>query len=191
MNILTHDQIAELVVQAQEGDQEAFAALYAATADRQLYFATAFLKDASLAEDVVQDVYLRIFNAIQRIENPKTFVAYLNRATYNACVDYKKKHFPQKHELYTEQLDRKQDDDVAVQPANSFERTESNGQLYQALEELPEDQRTAFLLRYYDDMKIREVADLMNISESSVKRYVRAAQNTLKQTLAHTVTERG
>lgn len=189
MNKLTHDQIAELVVEAQSGNQQAFAKLYEATVDRQLYFATAFLKDPILAEDVVQDVYIKMFKAIDNLKIPRTFVAYLNRICYNSCVDYKKKYFPQKYELEDELINYAEDTDVNYQPQQQAELAETSSELQLALSKLSDNQRTAFMFRHYDDMKIKEIAKAMDISESSVKRYVKSANKTLKSLLSNN--ERG
>ncbi|MFV0399191.1 MAG: RNA polymerase sigma factor [Oscillospiraceae bacterium] len=192
MNRLSHDQIAVLVVKAQQGDQEAFSMLYAATVERQLAFATAFLKDASLAEDAVQEVYLSMYKALPKLQNPKLFVAYLNRICYNTCVDYKKKYFKQKFELEEdEDLTRISDDSPHNTPHERYEILENQNELYQAVATLPDQQQAAFLMRYYQDMKIRDISQAMDISESTVKRYIRAASTQLKGMLSTIHRERG
>lgn len=192
MNRLNHDQIAALVVKAQQGDQEAFSMLYAATVERQLAFAAAFLKDASLAEDAVQEVYFSIYKALAKLQNPKLFVAYLNRICYNTCVDYKKKYFKQKFELEEdEDLTRISDDSPHNTPHDRYEILENQNELYQAVATLPGQQQAAFLMRYYQDMKIRDISQAMDISESTVKRYIRAASIQLKATLSTMHRERG
>lgn len=192
MNRLSHDQIAVLVVKAQQGDQESFSMLYAATVERQLAFATAFLKDASLAEDAVQEVYLSMYKALPKLQNPKLFVAYLNRICYNTCVDYKKKYFKQKFELEEdEDLTRISDDSPHNTPHERYEILENQNELYQAVATLPDQQQAAFLMRYYQDMKIRDISQAMDISESTVKRYIRAASTQLKGMLSTIHRERG
>lgn len=183
MNQLTHSQIAELVVEAQGGNQEAFATLYTATVDRQLYFATVFLKDSIAAEDVIQEVYISAFKAIPKLQNPKAFVAYLNRICYNACVDHKKKLYPQKFELDDTALLTISDTSTDSTPQDYLELKETSIELQEALSSLPEHQKSAFLLRYYHEMRIREISSQMGISESTVKRYIKAASKALKHYL--------
>lgn len=166
--------------------------LYAATVERQLAFATAFLKDASLAEDAVQEVYLSMYKALPKLQNPKLFVAYLNRICYNTCVDYKKKYFKQKFELEEdEDLTRISDDSPHNTPHERYEILENQNELYQAVATLPDQQQAAFLMRYYQDMKIRDISQAMDISGSTVKRYIRAASTQLKGMLSTIHRERG
>lgn len=183
MEKLTHEQIAELVVKAQKGDQEAFAALYTATVDRQLYFATAFLGDPAIAEDVVQEVYLKMFRSINRLKDPRVFVSYINRICYNTCVDFKKKNQVHKYELNDELLMASEDVDANSKPENFFENKETNSSLFKAIGSLPEKQKTAFLLRYYQNLKIKDISTVMKVSESTVKRAVNDATTTLQQML--------
>lgn len=184
MNKLSHTQIADLVVQAQNGDSQAFAALYTATVDRQLYFATAFLKDKSLAEDTVQEVYIKMFKNIKNLDNPRVFVAYLNRICYNTCVDYKKKYFSHKYELNEDALSEIQEETPDSLPQVFVENKDAHDELYGAIYQLPEQQKSAFLLRYYYNMKIREVAQVMSVSESTVKRAIKSATASLKTLLS-------
>lgn len=183
MNQLSYDEIALLVVKAQAGDQSAFAMIYTATVQQQLYFATSFLKDSILAEDVVQEVYLSLYKALPKLQNPRTLVAYLNRITYNTCVDYKRKQYKEKYELNEEALTTMADSAPNATPEDYFEHQLQSSELYQALEQIDEDYRSAFLMRYYQNMKIKEIALAMNLSESTVKRYIKAASKALTRIL--------
>lgn len=183
MSNLTHDQIADLVVKVQQGDDASFAALYTATVDRQLYFATSFLRDMTLAEDVVQEVYIKVFNNIHKLENPKVFIAYLNRVCYNTCVDFKKKFYMKKFELTDESFVTIEDEDTHHLPQESLELKQLNNDLFNAIDSLNEQERAAFLLRHYDDFKIKEISDIMGVSESTVKRAIRSAIEKLRTLL--------
>lgn len=183
MKKLSHEEIAALVRRVQNGDQEAFALLYFATVQRQLYFATAFLKDSALAEDAVQEVYLSVYRSLPKLKEPRTFVAYLNRITYNTCVDFKRKQNKEKYQLNEDALLQLADQNPTSYPAYSYDYREDSNALYSAIGNLPEHQKSAFLLRYYHNMKIKDIAATMNVSESTVKRYVKSATKTLSQSL--------
>jgi len=183
MKKLSHSQIATLVTRTQQGDAAAFATLYAATVDSQLYFATTFLQDSSSAEDVVQEVYLSIYQNLHKLQNPKLFVAYLNRICYNACVDYKKKLAKTRHELYEDSLACHPDKTIENNPDNRYQALEQSHEIYAALSTLPDQQRAAFLLRYYHNMKIKDIAHILSCSESTVKRHIKAAAAALHKKL--------
>lgn len=184
MTVLNHDQIAALVVKAQQGNEDAFALLYAATSEKQLRFATAFLKDPMLAEDAVQEVYLSMYQALPHLENPKLFVAYLNRICYNTCVDYKEKQSKNPLDLDGESLLELSDKAPFASPSEQYEFTADSDALYTAIGTLPPQQRAAFLFRYYNDLKIKDIAKTMNVSESTVKRAIKSATKTLSETLS-------
>lgn len=184
MKQLSHAQYAELIKAAKAGDTTAFASLYAATVKSQLYFATTFLKDASLAEDAVQEIYLSLYRNLHKIDDGKYFIAYLRRISYNTCVDFVKKKNRDIYELNDTVLQVQQDNDTGANPHEYYDVQEQNSALQQALGTLTEEQRAAFLMRYYNEMKVREIARAMNISESTVKRYVKQATEQLQELLS-------
>lgn len=172
--------MGNLVHQAQQGDANAFACLYAATVESQLYFATTFFKDASLAEDVVQEVYISLYRNLHRLENGTLFVAYLRRICYNTCVDFRKKQIRTQQELDENLLMHLPDNNIHSSPHDRYAAVEQTNELYRALSKLPDSQRAAFLMRYYNQMKIHQIAHAMNLSESTVKRYLKQATKQLR-----------
>ncbi|MCL1905814.1 MAG: RNA polymerase sigma factor [Clostridiales bacterium] len=184
MQKLTHGQLAKLVKNAQKGDESAFAVLYAATVESQLYFAVAFLQDSYLAEDAVQTTYMALYESLPKLENPRLLVAYLNRICYNTCVDMLKKSSRSKGELGEDKLSCINDKTAAHDPAESYLLLEENREIYRALAALPAQQKAMFLMRYYHDMKIHEIALALNTSESTVKRGLKAATDKLRPIFA-------
>lgn len=183
MKQLTHAQYAQLIKKAQKGDSNAFAKLYAATVASQLYFATSFLKDSALAEDAVQETYLSLYRNLHKIEDGKYFIAYLRRICYNICVDFFRKRARSAAVVEDDVIYIQQDEDVEANPEESYDAIEQSGEIQQALAKIPEDLRAAFLMRYLDEMKIKEIAQVMEISESTVKRYINKAAKLLKTLL--------
>jgi RNA polymerase sigma-70 factor (ECF subfamily) len=178
---LSHAQLAALVRRIQTGDRDAFTILYTATVEPQLYFAATLLKDPVLAKDVMQEVYLSIYRNIGKLDNPKLFAAYLNQTTYNICVDFQRKYKKYRDDLDDTVLTYRPDTNRAHNPDERYAELERKSELQKALSALPEVQRAVFLFRYYDEMTIREIADVMELSESSVKRYISAAVAQLRK----------
>jgi len=175
MQKLSYSQLAKLVKSAQQGEESAFATLYAATVENQLFFATAFLRDSFLAEDAVQATYMALYESLPRLENPRLVVAYLNRICYNTCVDMLKKSSRFKGELEADKLININDRTVAHSPEDNYLALEQNHEIYRALATLPAQQKAMFLMRYYHNMKIREIALVLETSASTVKRGLKAA----------------
>lgn len=187
MEKLSHSQYGALIKKAQQGDSSAFATLYAATVKSQLYFATTFLKDGALAEDAVQEIYLALYKNLEKIKDGKLFISYLHKIAYNTCVDFKRKMMRQKYDLNDEVLGYQQDSNPDNSPDERYAALERSSEIYCALSTLPDEYRAAFLMRYYNNMKVREIATALGCSESSVKRYVNAACEKMRDVLASRV----
>ena len=91
MAALDYNYIAELVVKAQHGDSDAFAELYAATYQKQYYFAYSYLKDEYLAQDALQETYIIALKDISKLKDPMLVVAWLNQINFRICFQLHKK----------------------------------------------------------------------------------------------------
>jgi RNA polymerase sigma-70 factor (ECF subfamily) len=178
---LSHAQLAALIKRAQQGDSDAFTLLYMATIKRQMYFAATFLKDTTLAKDVTQEVYLSLYKNLGKLKNPKLLTAYLKQMTYHTCLNFQRSFKKQAEDVEIEEAAELPDAARAHNPDASYAAEESRNEVQAALSALPEEWRAAFLFRYYDEMKIHEIAAAMSVSERTVKRYLAAALAQLKQ----------
>lgn len=99
MDELDYNYLAELVLKTQRGDSEAFAELYTATYQKQYRFAYRYAKDAYLAQDILQDVYILVLKNIDALKNPRLFVSWLNQITFRTCFDVCQKNRRHEEEL--------------------------------------------------------------------------------------------
>ena len=90
MDELDYNYLAELVLKTQRGDSEAFAELYTATYQKQYRFTYRYAKDAYLAQDILQDVYILVLKNINTLKNPRLFVSWLNQITFRTCFDVRR-----------------------------------------------------------------------------------------------------
>lgn len=181
MQKLDHAELAALIQRVQQGDMEAFSELYEATVSYQLYSATAILRNSVLAEDVVQEVYISLYKSIRNLRNPKGFVAYMNRICRNLCIDHLRR--AQQSDLLINKL-ALTDDLLNETDIEYFSKIELQSDLCTAISNLPDSLRVAVYLRYYSEMKLKEIAMVMKCSESTVKRYLKAALTQLSQELS-------
>ena len=79
MATLDYNYVADLVVNAQTGDSDAFAELYAATYQRQYHFAYTYLKDEYLAQDALQETYIIALKNLSKLKDPMLLIAWLNQ----------------------------------------------------------------------------------------------------------------
>lgn len=81
-----YKQIEKLVVKAQNGDHKALEELYNKTYNNIYFYVLSILKNEYLAEDISQEVFLTIINSIKDLKNPRLFIAWIKKITYNKCL---------------------------------------------------------------------------------------------------------
>lgn len=89
MSGLDMNYIADLIIQAQDNDSNAFAEFYAATFQQQYTFAMGFLKNEFQAQEVLQKSYTQALSMLARIRDPMMIISWLTRITLRCCMDVK------------------------------------------------------------------------------------------------------
>ena len=181
---LDYDYIAQLVVQAQKGSSDAFAELYAATYQRQYQFACRYVKDIFLAQDILQETYILVLKNLSKLKNPRLFVSWINQITFHVCFDYNEKFKVQSNELNNESIDLTTNQIFNTSnPEELFENLSSKQEIMDRILSLPPNEAQAIIMKYYNDMKLEDIAMAMDVSRSSVKRYVASGLKALKRQL--------
>ncbi|MDE6637349.1 MAG: sigma-70 family RNA polymerase sigma factor [Muribaculaceae bacterium] len=148
-------------------DIDIFEGIVSHNQDRLFRFAFMRVGVREVAEDIVQDVLLRLFRAMSEGKEIKKPEYFLLRSVSNACIDYtrRKKPAPIQLEDVVEIQEDEADEDI----------TEEFNRINQLLDGLPPNQAETVRLRCYDELPFREIAELQGISEATVKsRYKRA-----------------
>ena len=135
------------------------------------------LRNKADAEDLNQKVFIRIYISATRYQPKAKFSTYLFTVARNLLIDEIKKSNRQQISSYSDELIQGQ----IVQPAN--EAQEWNEILDFAMKEIPEHYSTALLLRVQRELSYMEIADIMKVSESSVKTWIHRARIHLRKTL--------
>ncbi len=172
--------IAKLVVRARANDSDAFAELYALTYRKVYNYTRHYLRDDYLAQDAMQEVYILALKNIKKLNDPNLFVAWLNRISFNVCYDMTKKQHSGQNSG-SEPLDVIHDENIHSNPEQLLQHKDENERLHQALDELPFQEKQVIIMRFYNDMKLEEIAATLDISRSSVKRYIASGQDRLKK----------
>ncbi len=175
-----HLYIAGLVLCAQQSDNDAFAELYALTYNKVYNFCRHYLRDDHLAQDALQEVYISVLHNIQKINDPTLFIAWLNRISFNICYDMTRKNVNFDDIFKPEIMELLQDKHPDSNPEAKAQRRDEIRRIHQAVESLPFNQREVITMRYFNNMKIHAIANTLDISRSSVKRYIAAGLKALK-----------
>lgn len=184
MATLDYNYIASLVKRVQDGDSNAFAELYAATYQKEYRFARKYLKEDFLAQDALQETYILALKHIGSIKDPKLFVSWLNQINFRVCF---KMH--QKQQKYNTELSEYENnaqmyhDNVERSPEQQVIKVDQQEYIIRQVMSLPFSESQAILLRYYNNLRIDEIAKLLDCSRSSVKRYIKNGQDRLRNLL--------
>lgn len=176
----THRQLEALLRAAREGDEEAFAQLYRATAPAQLAQAKLLLKSAVLAEEAVQESYLTLYRKMDGIRDPRSLVAFLNKSTFLSCQNIRRVE-TRRAGSGDELLPGLPDRDQAGQPEHRTLFEERAAALSRAVAALPERRRQAVILHYFQGRKVGEIASLLHCSPGTVKRDLQLARAQLRR----------
>jgi RNA polymerase sigma-70 factor (sigma-E family) len=145
--------------------------LYTANAQRAGRLAYFLVGDRELAQDLVQEAFLKVFARWGNLREPHSFGAYLNRTIVNLAHKVHRRHKIERH-----YLDKQPRHEVVV----SERDYETADELWGQLQLLPQRQRTAIVLRYYEDLTDHQAADAMGCSEKAIASLVQRALGTLR-----------
>ncbi len=174
-----HD-IAELVSNAKTGDRmslEKLAAVYHRMIFGLIYHRIADQMDA---EDLTQEVFEEMTRSIKRVRDPLSFKTWLCRIALNRVTDFRrrKKRRSFWYEPGTE--GPVETEQSPKSPLDQVQEKEFWRQLHGLVQEMPRKEREAFLLRYVDQLRLREIGETLRISESSAKTHLSRALKKLK-----------
>ena len=176
----THRQLGQLAQRAAAGDRTAFDALYAATARFQYYRILHLVASPQVAEDLLQQTDLHLWQKIDTVDPPELVAAYLSGISRNLCLQYLRRQRQTPADLSLDDSAAGDLADTAPTPQQMIDRKSDRERLRTALAALPPDEREAVLLRYGQRLKIRDIAIVMARSESTVKRLLKRALGKLR-----------
>lgn len=170
------DALAELVAAARTGDQEAIGALYEKTYSKVYYTVKSMIREEDTVFDIVQDAYMKAFGHLDSFQGDTKFLPWVRRIAANVARDWLRKKRPM---LFTE-VNSDDGQETPVEellpdergenlPEQVIEQEETKRLIREIIDELPEDQRAAIGMFYYEEMSVKEIAAAMGVSESAVK----------------------
>lgn len=174
------------VIRAMDGDQEAISELYYTTYPKLRAVAVSILKNEADADDIVQDSYIKAFSSLHQLDNAKKFEPWLCRIVSNKCKDYLKKNKPilfsaQDNEENDEPIEWSiEDESKEYDPEEVLLSEDTRKQIMDLLNSLPDDQRICLVYHVVQEMKISEIAELLEVSENTVKSRINYAKSKMK-----------
>jgi RNA polymerase sigma-70 factor (ECF subfamily) len=186
---LTEDK--ELIARLARGEMSAFQELVESYKKKVYYFAFDMVRNPADAEDISQEVFLKVFRSFKTFKKNAKLNSWIYRISYNACIDHlrKKSLTPEPVEdrildSGIQQGEAWTDRSGPPDPARTAENALLQAQIELALEKVSIQERTVFLLRHYNDMMLKDIAEVMHLSLGSVKSYLFRCVQKLQKELA-------
>ena len=173
---------AELMLRDRDGDVGAFESLYRRYNDRLYRYLLRLCRDRHAAEDLYQEVWSKVIKARLRYRPTAKFATYLYRIAHNCFVDSVRRN--RRYAPHT--ADPEAIVDCARSPEEWTEISLMRTRMLDALDELPEEQRDAFLLHEEAAIGLDDIASITGVNRETAKSRLRYANKKLKAALAHT-----
>ena len=157
----------ELIDQYLNGNDRAFEQLLNTHKDKIYTSIYLFVKDHSLADDIFQDVFIKIIKTLRKgkYNHEGKFSQWAMRIAYNMCVDYFRRSKRRTIVSPTETFDIFDVlEDTTANSEKNMIKSEEHKKLKQLIDELPREQREVVILRHYADMSFKEIAQLTQVS---------------------------
>ena len=161
-----------LVKRAKAGDYQAFDLLVLKYQSRLISTAFKFVKDLQIAEDLVQDSFIKSFKSIDSFREDSTFYTWIYRITVNTSKNYlvsKKK----KDELLQTDFSKAKDSIIEAvdqdTPEDLYQASELQNTIIQSLNGLADDTKTALTLREFDGLSYEQIAEVVNCPVGTVR----------------------
>jgi RNA polymerase sigma-70 factor, ECF subfamily len=155
-----------LVKRVQNGDLPAFSLLVKHWHEKIHRFAYRFLSDADDASEITQKTFIKAYQKMETLDDPAKFSSWIYKVANNLCLDELKRAGRRKS-VPIETWDGKAETDIS--PSLELETKELGEVLQKALLMLPDEQRAVVILKEYEGLTFREIADILELPENTVK----------------------
>jgi RNA polymerase sigma-70 factor (ECF subfamily) len=183
------DYDAELMLRVKDGDGASFGLLLEKHRSPVVHFLYRMVQNQAVAEELAQEVFLRVYRSRSSYEPTARFTTWLFRIATHLALNSLR---DGKNERLQERLDNVSSDMPARQVSDNRPSVEQRmvyqvrlEEVRQAVAALPEKQRAAVLMHKYEEMEYSQIARVLRCSESAVKSLLFRAYETLRARLAH------
>ncbi len=174
----------KLIARATSGDPTAFNCLMQQHEGRMYAVALRMCANREDAQDCLQEAMLRIYRAISGFKGESSFATWVYRITMNTCLDELRKRKNRQNTSLDSLLDMGwSPSDDTNSPERQAIRSESQRALREAIRQLPEDMRSAIVLRDIEGMSYEEIANALNINIGTIKSRISRGREKLREKL--------
>ena len=178
----------ELISRLKNKDREAFKTMVDTYQDMVYNTAVGLLQNAEDAEDAAQEVFIQVYESIAGFKGDSKLSTWIYRITVSKCLDQIRRKKRKKRFAFIQSIYGK-DDGPMIEPPDFFhpgikaENKENAATLFKAIDKLPQNQKTAFVLNKLEQLSYREISEVMELTEASVDALLQRAKKNLKNYL--------
>ncbi|MFR4450131.1 MAG: RNA polymerase sigma factor [Holdemanella porci] len=189
-----------LIVRARKKDNEAIAEIIQLTERKAYFIAYKVVNNEATAKDIVQEAYIQAFQKLDQLSDDSKFESWFNQIVSHKALDYTKSKQGKNKPVDFSSLDDEENrlefeanienDKASFEPESSMNYKELQEGVQGVLNELPENQRLALMMYYFEDMSVSEIADVYGVSGNTVKGYLAYGRKKIKN-IIETMREKG
>jgi RNA polymerase sigma-70 factor, ECF subfamily len=161
-----------LIESIKDGDRKSFEFLFKNYYSGLCKYARNIVHNESTAEDLVMDIFVRIWEAPEKLLITSSISGYLYQSVHNHCINYLTRKHKQFSELNAELIEKLNDlipEDRSADPFMGINISELSKKIEQSIEHLPAECRKIFILSRLEEHSHKEIAGMLGISENTVK----------------------
>lgn len=180
------DKLTSLVCAVQQGDRQAADELYTAVHQGLYYYISKTVNDPELAQDLLQETFIEIYQTIDKLNEPTAFLKWSRQIAYHKCTAYARKTkdiLVDENEDGLSIFDTMEEDRTEFIPDEALDKADLKQTIHAMLAELPLEQRSAILLRYFDEIPVKEIAEIQGVSEGTVKSRLNYGRKALQKSV--------
>ncbi len=174
-------KIARLIKQIQRGNQSAFEEFYKMTSSKAYFIALKITQNEHDAEDILQESYIKALEKINEIDTSQNVTSWFLKIVSNKSKDLLKSKnrivFEGEEETVFDEIP---EDKTEFSPEENLNQEELRLEVMAAIDELTAEKRTCIMMMYFGDMSVKEIAESIEVPESTVKNRLYTARKDLK-----------
>lgn len=178
-----------LLEKGRAGEKVAFKAFYEKFKSRVFNTSLSYLQNIEEAEEITQDVFVEIYNSVNTYKGESSVSTWIYRITVNKSLDALRYRKRKKRSGFLVSLFKKDSAELQIDmphfdhPGVALENKEKAKILFKVIAELPDQQKTAFILSHIEDLSQKEMAVVMKVSEKAVESLIQRAKANLRKKL--------
>ena len=183
-----------LVEQSKKGDEQAFGVLVKKYKTKVFNLAYSFTRNRETADDLAQEVFIKVYYALDKFKFQSGFGTWLYRIAINHFKDYLRKHAKERHvslERLSREVPSSQSEDEIQKKERTQEAADRKKLLYKALQSLPEKHQVILTLRDIQGHSYEDIAGILKLSPGTVDSRLHRARKMLRKKIAPFLSQEG